>query len=159
MSETIQRRPAQRERLVEPEPTPPISLGAPDATRGARWGQLLVWFMRAVALLWIVVGLSYWVIILEPGGAGAGDFPRLPIAAQATIVFFATINLVAAVGLWLMAPWGGVVWLFTALVEILLAVFHPAYSFARTAALAFDGALIGAYFVLNFFAARERETL
>ena len=37
--------------------------------------------------------------------------PMLPRALQGAIVFFAAVDLLAAVGLWLAAPWGGVLWL------------------------------------------------
>ena len=41
----------------------------------------------------------------------------LPRPLQATIVFFAAVDLLAAVGLWLAAPWGGVLWLLCAAIE------------------------------------------
>ena len=38
-------------------------------------------------------------------------------ALQGSIVFFAAVDLLAAVGLWLAAPWGGVLWLLCASIE------------------------------------------
>ena len=43
-----------------------------------------------------------------------GDFAMLRARCRATIVFFAAVDLLAAVGLWLAAPWGGVLWLLCA---------------------------------------------
>ena len=39
---------------------------------------------------------------------------------QATTIFFAVIDLVAAIGLWLTAAWGGVVWLIAAGSQLML---------------------------------------
>ena len=46
----------------------------------------------------------------------------MALPLQATIVFFACFDLLAAVGLWLAAPWGGAIWLLCAVVEVGLAV-------------------------------------
>ena len=47
------------------------------------------------------------------------------IAWQAATVFFAVIDLVAAVGLWLAAAWGAVIWL-TAIASMLaVEIFFP----------------------------------
>ena len=37
-------------------------------------------------------------------------------------------NLLAAVGMWLAAPWGGVLWLFTAVAQAFVAVLLPDFS-------------------------------
>lgn len=135
--------------------------GRVDSGRDAptRWGVMLVWFMRVTALLWIALGLFYWTLILEPGavGAQASPFMAASHARQAAIVFFATLDLVAAVGLWLIAPWGGVVWLFTALAEIVVAGVLPQLGVAHGAALTVDSALVAVFFGLNIMAAREQD--
>ncbi|MBL8589449.1 MAG: hypothetical protein JNK46_13030 [Methylobacteriaceae bacterium] len=150
-----------RQRIAEPQPAPPILIGATGPVEAgggaARWGLMLVWFMRIVALLWFALGLFYWVWILEPGpGASGSAFLTLPLARQGAIVFFAVMDFVAAIGLWLAAPWGGVVWLFTALTEIVLAALAPELSLGHATALGVNGALIVIYFLLNIFAAREQ---
>ena len=71
--------------------------------------------MRTMAWVWVAKGLFNWAVVL---GAFRrfGDFrPWLPL--QATIVFFAGVDLLAAIGLWLAAPWGGVLWLFVRVIE------------------------------------------
>lgn len=151
-----------RQRIAEPQPTPPILIGASgpleSGGQGTRWGLMLVWFMRIVALLWFALGLFYWLWILEPGPGAAGSaFLALPLARQGSIVFFAVLDFVAAIGLWLSTPWGGVVWLFTALTEIVLASVLPELSLGHATALGVNGALIVVYFLLNIFAAREQQ--
>lgn len=152
-----------RQRIAEPQPTPPISLAGPaqgeGAANGGRWGLRLIWFMRVVALLWLALGLFYWVWILEPGqgSPAASAFLALPLSRQAAVLFFAVMDFVAAIGLWLAAPWGGVVWLFTALTEVVIAVALPGLGATHAAALVVNGALIAVYFALNLLAAREQD--
>jgi hypothetical protein len=149
-------------RLPEPEALAPIAIGAVagrTSGQGTRWGLMLVWFMRVVALLWIALGLYYWSWILEPGKAGVSSsaFLELPLARQGAVVFFAVLDFIAAVGLWLLTPWGGIVWLFTALVEIVLSTVLPQLGVGHAAALALNGALILMFFGLNIMAARDDE--
>lgn len=150
-----------RQRIGESEPTPAILIGG-GASKAAgrdspRWGLLLIWFMRLTAAFWLALGLYYWAVILGKLDLAGAAFLSLSLSRQTAVVFFATLDLVAAVGLWLATPWGGVVWLFTALAEIALAGTLPRIEGVQMAALAVNGALVGIYFVLNFFAARDRD--
>ena len=73
--------------------------------RHAGWSDRLVLFLRVMAVCSLAKGLYHWATVCgfigEPGG-----FEAHPPAWQATTVFFSVIDLVAAVGLWLVAPWG-----------------------------------------------------
>jgi uncharacterized protein DUF6163 len=145
-------------RFVEHAPLPAIpsvgSLTAADAA-AARWTLILVWFMRTIAVVWIFKGLFNWAIMLgvDPSIANILTLPG-PVAA--TICFFAVADLVAAVGLWLAAPWGGVLWLLCAATEALAPILGDRTSANVGLSVALDLALIVAYFALNILAARER---
>ena len=89
------------------------------------WSRVLIWFMRVLALLWIARGLSYWALILGAGEA-VQAFEDRPPGVQATIVYFAVIDLIAAIGLWLTTNWGGVLWLLAVMSHLILAAFVPA---------------------------------
>jgi hypothetical protein len=147
-----------RLRLPDTQPTPPITVGVrrePDSA-GGRWGRVLVWFMRVTAAMWLLYGLSYWRVILDPGAGGDGvAFAAMPLARQSGIVLFATLDLIAAVGLWLISPWGGVVWLFTALAQIVAVGVLPQLGLGSPATLVWHGAMVGLFFLLNILAARE----
>lgn len=119
-----------------------------------RWGMLLVMMMRTVAVLWFVFGLIYWVRILAPGET---PLDALPADAAATIVFFAVANLAAAVGLWLAAPWGGVLWLLAAIAELAAGWMMPAYIRGGAAVTLIYATLIVIYLAFTWLAARERE--
>src|SRR5437588_4148854 len=87
-----------------------------------RWGMLLVLFMRIVAVLWVYQGLVQWHVILS---AEQSIFDVLPVQTTIAVVFFAVLDLLAAVGMWLAAPWGGVLWLLTAVARASVAVLLP----------------------------------
>ena len=71
-------------------------------------------------------GVIYWariVGVVEWRGSG---FWEMPIAMQGAIVFFAVLDLVAAIGLWLTVSWGTVMWLFRCFCQIVMhTVFGP----------------------------------
>jgi hypothetical protein len=119
------------------------------------WGTALTWYMRTLAWVWVAKGLFDWAIIL---GAfpGLGQFTTMALPLQATIVAFAGLDLLAAIGLWLAAPWGGAIWLLCAVVEAASPILSP-----RAAAIGLGGALVNValvagYFFLSFRAVRER---
>jgi hypothetical protein len=120
------------------------------------WGTALLWYMRTLAWVWVGKGLFNWAIVL---GAfpGLGDFATMALPLQATIVAFACFNLLAAVGLWLAAPWGGAIWLLCAVVESASPFLSP-----RAASISYGGAMLNValiigYFLLSWRAVRARD--
>jgi Family of unknown function (DUF6163) len=145
--------------FIDHAPLPAIpDVGAltPEDAKAARWTMILVWFMRTISVVWLFKGLFDWSILLgaDPAVANVLELPG-PMAAM--ICFFAVADLVAAVGLWLAAPWGGVLWLLCAAIEAAGPVFGARASMASNLAIGLDLALIAVYFTLNFMAARERQ--
>ena len=70
-------------------------------------------------------------------------------------MFFSIIDLVAAVGLWLVAPWGAVVWLTATVSMIVIHVFFDEV-YGTQALLIVAGVLaITVYLALAVLAARE----
>lgn len=145
-------------RVVERAPIPAIRMIGATATDGSaamRWSLLLVWFMRTMAVVWISKGLFAWTIALGIDHALA-DFLELPVVTQGMIGFFAVADLLAAVGLWLAAPWGGVLWLICASTEVMAATLGAGASLTGALGVVLDGALIAVYFALSWLAANER---
>lgn len=132
-----------------------IHLGA-NGNGATRWGLYLVIFMRVVAALWLVQGLVQWRVILAPEADPLDAMPSLEAAA---VIFFAITNLVAAVGLWLAVPWGGVLWLFAVSAQMFMIGFMPGLVEGGRLMLALDVALVVAYFVLSWYAAQERDAV
>ena len=124
-------------------------------TRHVRWNRVLVWFMRILALCWIAKGLIAWAGIL--GVTGGTPFELRASGHQATTIYFAVIDLVAVVGLWLTSTWGGVLWLHAVMSHLILAVFFPTFVPGTVATSAFFVSLILGYLAVSWLAARERQ--
>jgi len=92
-----------------------------DAAQARRWtarllqaSMLKLIFMRLLSLGFLGLGLYRWAQLLGAVHDGSPDFFTLTLQAQAVVLFFAVADLVAAIGLWLTATWGVVVWFATA---------------------------------------------
>src|SRR4051794_16163326 len=77
------------------------------------WTRRLVLFLRIMAVISVTKGLYHWAEVTGFIGGEEDAFENQPMAWQTATVYFAVIELVAAVGLWLATPWGAVVWLTT----------------------------------------------
>ncbi len=119
-----------------------------------RWDVVLVWFMRITALAWVAKGLATWGQILDLW-PGATPFADLSAGRQAGIVYFAVIDFVAAVGLWLTSAWGGVIWLLAATSALTLAALTPQLLPMSAPLIAVQASIVAIYFVLSWLAARD----
>jgi fatty acid desaturase len=95
------------------------------APASTRWRTVLVWMLRILSVLWLAKGLLAWAVIFGVVGEEQPPFEARLLSFQAITVYFAVIDLVAAVGLWLTSTWGGVLWLLAAISQLLLAFFFP----------------------------------
>jgi len=120
------------------------------------YAVMLVWFMRTLAWVWVAKGLFNWAVVIGLNPR-FGDFVMLPRALQGTIVFFAAVDLLAAVGLWLAAPWGGVLWLLCAVIEAVSPLLGARGSFVGGLGVALNTALVAGYFALSWRASLERS--
>lgn len=118
--------PGASKKHARPDSGAAIRPGEPARIAGEenRAGLLLVVFMRVLAGLWVIQGLLQWSAILLPRES---LFDKVSALRGAAVIFFATVNLVAAVGLWLASPWGGVIWLLAAITQILVALALPGF--------------------------------
>jgi len=120
-----------------------------------RWTRRLILFLRVMAGVSMVKGLYHWARVC---GIGVGDdrlFEVHSIAWQTATVFFAVIDLVAAVGLWLAAAWGAVIWLMSIASMLAVEIFFPQV-FGGGIPLAFaEAALLGLYLWLALKSAQE----
>ncbi|WP_346914019.1 DUF6163 family protein [uncultured Roseibium sp.] len=78
------------------------------------WSSILVWYLRAIAVLLLGGGLIHWARIIGITPWRDVWFWDMPLAWQSATVFFGVLDLVAAIGLWLAVSWGTVMWLFRA---------------------------------------------
>ncbi len=122
--------------------------------RNAGWTERLVVFLRVMAVASMVKGLYHWAEVCGFIGE-AGGFESHVQSWQATTVFFSVIDLVAAVGLWLVAPWGAVVWLTSTVTMIMIQLFFDQVYGTDLIIVAAGVVAILAYLVLSLLAARE----
>jgi len=122
-----------------------------------RWTVALIWFLRSVAGLSMAKGLYHWSVVIGVGDGPGSSFEASPAAFQAATIFFAVIDLVAAVGLWLAAAWGGVVWLTAAISMAAVELFFPQVYGGAALIIVMEIGAIFAYVGLAFMATRERS--
>ena len=122
--------------------------------RNAGWSERLVLFLRVMAIASMLKGLYHWAAVCGFIG-DAGGFEAHVQSWQATTVFFSVIDLVAAVGLWLVAPWGAVVWLTSTVTMIMIELFFNQVYGTNLIIVAAGVVAILAYLILSLLAARE----
>jgi uncharacterized membrane protein (DUF2068 family) len=117
------------------------------------WTDRLVLFLRVMAGFSLLKGLFHWAHVC---GIGTDDlFEYHSIAWQTATVFFAVIDLVAAVGLWLVAAWGAVVWLMSITSMLVVDMFFPQVFGGGFAGALLELGLLGLYLYLAVRAAQE----
>ncbi len=129
---------------------------ASPALESPNWSRRLLVFLRVVAGLMMLKGLYHWSTVLGVGVSAANTFENRSLAWQTATVFFAVIDLFAAVGLWMTAAWGGVIWLTGVMSMIAVEVFFPQIYGGSLIVVVTEFALIAGYVALTLLAARER---
>jgi hypothetical protein len=120
------------------------------------WTRRLVLFLRIMAVLSILKGLYHWAQVTGFIGGEEDVFENQPMAWQAATVYFAVIELVAAVGLWLATPWGAVVWLTTVVSMAVIELMFPGIYGGSLVVVGGEALMLAGYLVLAWMAARER---
>jgi hypothetical protein len=121
-----------------------------------RWTWRLVLFLRVMAGVSMLKGLYHWSRVCGIGVGAADLFEYHSIAWQTATVFFAVIDLVAAVGLWLAAAWGAVIWLMSIASMLAVELFFPQVFGASVIAGLLEGGLLALYLWLALKSAQEQ---
>jgi hypothetical protein len=137
------------------DPAAPIDAIGPHTIELGPWRRRLIRFQRVAGGFMIFKGLTHWTSLLGFGDGPASRFQQQPLDGQAATVFFAVIDLVAAVGLWLAAAWGAVIWLTAGVSMAAVEVFFPQVYGGRWMVVAIEGALLFSYLFLAIQSARE----
>ena len=120
------------------------------------WTRRLVFFLRVMAVVSVAKGLYHWAQVTGFVGGEEEAFENQSMAWQAATVYFAVIELVAAVGLWLATPWGAVVWLTTVVSMAVIELMFPGIYGGSLTVVSLEAGMLAAYLVLAWLAARER---
>jgi fatty acid desaturase len=121
-----------------------------------RWTRRLVLFLRVMAAVSMLKGLYHWSRVCGIGVDASEVFQYHSIAWQAATVFFAVIDLVAAVGLWLATAWGAVIWLTAVASMLAVEMFFPQVFGASLLTGGLEGGLLLLYLGLALKSAQEQ---
>jgi hypothetical protein len=138
----------------QPQTLEPVQSDEGDG--GHKWPAWLVVFLRAMAAVSLLKGLYHWTIVCGINAPFPSGFDSYPTPYQVATVFFAVIDLVAGVGLWLAAPWGAVVWLTSVISMAAVEVLFPQIYGGNMGVVVVEVVLLGAYLALALLAAREQ---
>jgi hypothetical protein len=149
MIDQLQQRPTRPSDMLDP-------VLADKAVKRGTWTEYLILFLRVMAAISLVKGLYHWAQVCGIGAPVDDGFDAHTIAWQTATVFFAVLDLVAAVGLWLAAAWGAVVWLTSVVSMAAVEVFFPQVYGGSLLIVLVEMTLLVAYLFLAIVAARER---
>lgn len=138
--------------IIEPggRDMPPI--GAEIDKPGIRWDMMYNLFLRLMALVWLFKGVGYWSVVL---GLGEVPFTEETQLRQALFIGFSLLDCSAAVGIWLLSPWGKSLWVFVAVAELFVGLTGIG-DFVQMRVSVGVGATLFSFFVLSY-AVRQRQ--
>ncbi len=125
-------------------------------TSPSRWTARFALFLKVMAVLSLLKGLYHWAMVCGIGDGPDSSFETAPLPWQTATVFFAVIDLVAAVGLWLTAAWGAVVWLTAAISLVAVELLFPQVYGGGMISVVAELGLLAIYLWLALQAAREQ---
>src|SRR3954451_19731185 len=133
----------------------PVHAGESEAPKEI-WAARLVLFLRVMAVAALAKGLYHWAVVCGIDATSPAGFEAYPTPYQSATVFFAVIDLVAAVGLWLAAPWGAVVWLTSVISMAAVEALFPQIYGGRLWVVGIELLLLRAYLLPPLLGARAR---
>lgn len=119
------------------------------------WTRRLVLFLRVMAGVSMLKGLYHWTRVCGIGVDSNDLYAYHSIAWQSATVFFAVLDLVAAVGLWLAAAWGAVIWLTAVASMLAVEIFFPQVFGRGFVTVMLEGGLLALYLWLAMKSAQE----
>jgi Family of unknown function (DUF6163) len=133
----------------------PVQAGESESER-RKWSYRLVLFLRVMAIISLAKGLYHWAIICGISSPFPSGFDSYPTSYQVSTVFFAVIDPVAGVGLWLAAPWGAVLWLTAVISMAAVEALFPQIYGGSMLLVGAELVMLVVYLWLALMAAREQ---
>lgn len=84
-----------------------------------------VWFQRVIAGYCLLFGVLYWVRLIGIYDGPLWRFDLMPVHWQIAAVTLAAFFPFAAIGLWMLASWGPVIWGICAVTETVMYCVFP----------------------------------
>jgi hypothetical protein len=137
------------------DPAAPIDAIGPHTVELLPWRRRLIRFQRIAGGFMIFKGLMHWASLIGVGDGPASRFQQQPLDGQAATVFFAVIDLVAGVALWLGSTWGAMLWLLTAAAQVLADVVVLELSGFSVMLTIVEVVLVAGYVIIRFLVHSE----
>src|SRR5262249_24901727 len=124
----------------------------PDSVEVKPWQSRLIFFQRIAGGFMIVKGLIHWAVLFT-----GASFYALPIEARSATIFFAVIDLVAGVSLWLGSTWGASVWLFAVASQVVAGLLFVRLTGLMVVLSSVEVSLVALYVIVRFMVHREQQ--
>jgi hypothetical protein len=79
-----------------------------------------IWYYRLISLYCLLFGIGYWTRLIGYHEGAAWRFDLMPYYWQVASASLAVLYPIAAIGLWMTASWGPVLWVFCAGGELIM---------------------------------------
>lgn len=99
----------------------------PAATRPSTAAITFIWFQRIIAAYCLLFGVLYWIRLIGYYDGSLWRFDLMPVHWQVAAVSLSVLFPFAAIGLWMLASWGPVIWFICAIAETAMYVGFPHY--------------------------------
>lgn len=116
-----------------------------------------VWLQRAVALYCLMFGVLYWIRLVGFYPGNLWRFDLMPVYWQVASVALAVFFPFAAIGLWMTASWGVVVWVICAIAETIMYIGYPELFGRRLPIVASHIVTLGLYLGFWIWLRRQRR--
>jgi len=119
---------------------------------------IFAWFLRVVAVYCLFFGVLYWIRLIGFYPGTLWRFDLMPVDWRVAATTLAVLFPFAAIGLWMLASWGPVIWFFCAVIESAMYAGFPALFGQRYPIVAAHGIVALIYIVLRlviYFQSRE----
>ncbi len=129
----------------------------PAGEPNAYWTGWLIFYVRALAVVSLAKGLYHWAMLCGVGDGVNSTFDLSPAAWRAATIFFAVIDLVAGVALWLGSTWGAMLWLLTAAMQLFADVIVLEFSGFLILLTMIEVVLVAGYVIIRFMVHVETD--
>ncbi|WP_068315954.1 hypothetical protein [Polycladidibacter hongkongensis] len=117
-----------------------------------RWQEI---YFRVLSAIMLGLGLYHWAVLIQVVPLYDNTLLSMTMVQQALVIANSVLSLVVAVGLWLLASWGGILWLVYACAHVLLVFAAPRIVPASTTEVLLYLFAIAVYLILMFLKGRE----
>jgi hypothetical protein len=115
-----------------------------------------IWFHRLIAAYCLVFGVLYWIRLVGYYPGQLWRFDLMPVHWQIASVVLAALFPFAAIGLWMLASWGPVIWVLCAVLEGVMYLGLPELFGDRSMIVFSHIAIAGLYIAFRVVIARQR---